>query len=93
MGLRYSDFKSITFVTADSTPYKIGTDSGKEFLSVSTLFLADQDCWVKYNHDTTYNKIYANDYFTSERKIFMITVKRVDTNGTLDVWAEGNSDR
>jgi len=92
LSLRYSDYKEISF-TDTETRYEIGEVNGTKFVSVNTLFLATEDCLINFNGDGFWQKLYKNDYYHFERKLYVIRVKRITTNGNLELWAEGNSER
>lgn len=84
-----SDYKNQAF-TATEVEYIIGTARTVPFMSEHTLFLADQDFQIKINDDALWIPIKGNDYFESFRKIVKLTIKRVTTNGNLEIWSEGN---
>lgn len=90
MGLVFSDYKQISFVIAWSAWYVVGTVSGTEFVSVSTMFYASRDCKIQVNNDTHETLIKAGAYLEFDRKIWRIRVKRDSANGTIDMWFEGN---
>ena len=88
--MRYLDNTSISF-TSSQVEYRIGTDLGTEFKSESLLFRCDQDCYVRFGGDASLQvKIVADTWFEFDKKATRIFVTRITTDGTLDVWAEGN---
>lgn len=84
-----SDYVNQAF-TVSEVVYIIGTARTTPFMSEHTLLLADQDFQIKINDDALWIPIHKNVYFESFRKIVKITVKRVTTNGNLEIWSEGN---
>jgi hypothetical protein len=74
--------------------YVVGSLQGVNFISVSTLFLATEECEVQFNDSGHWIRIHAGPpYFEFYKQIYKITVRRVTTNGTLEVWAEGYKTR
>jgi len=92
MALRYSDYKKVSFTASDGS-YEIGTIGGTKFVSVSTLLLATQDCWVKFNDDSFFQFVHKDDYMDFDRKLYKITYKQDALGGDLEIWAEGNQSR
>lgn len=90
MGLREADYHDMTFGVAWTPFYDVGTNSGRNFLSVSTLIYATEDCWVQCNTDNHETFIRAGVYFTFERQLFRIRVRQATANGTIYLWFEGN---
>lgn len=90
MGLREADFYWRNLPVAWSPWYNVGDTSGRNFLSVSTLIYATQDCWVQCNTDTHETLIRAGTYFTFERQIFRMRWRRDTADGNIYLWFEGN---
>lgn len=84
----HSDYAKIDFAT-DENNYEIGTNIAHLFTSEETTLLTTVDCLIKFNDDTIFQKVYGNDYFVFKRQINKITFKGESTNGTLEIWAEG----
>jgi len=89
-GSLYIDYKRIA-VTDTEQSYTIGTQSGTPFGSERIRFLADEDCYVRFNEPTALQiLIKGKDIWEFEKRVTKIYVVRVSANGNLEVWAEGD---
>ncbi|MCK5644582.1 MAG: hypothetical protein KAJ19_27540 [Gammaproteobacteria bacterium] len=85
----YIDYTSIAFTDTQNEYGFI--DNSVEFVANEIMFLATQDCYIRFvanNSDQILIK--ANSYMTFSRKAKRVWIIRVSTNGTLEMWAEGN---
>lgn len=81
-------------IETESMCYEIGTNGGTRFVSEETLILASVDCWIKINADKFWQPIYIDDdYFISHRKVTTICFKKKNGDGTIEIWAEGDTKR
>lgn len=85
---KYKDYMKIEF-GENEISYRIGKNSGFLLTADSILFLATEECYVKFNNESSYIPIPKGDYFEWGGPIDLIYVKRKTKDGILEVWSEG----
>lgn len=86
---KYIDYSSINFT--DSQVNYMFSDGGDVFVATVITFLATEVCLVRFGSPTAdQHKIKKNTYMKSNKTTREIFIVRDSTNGTVEVWAEGN---
>jgi len=79
--------------TDQCSEYYIGDNAGYRFLSEETTLCSNKDCWIYFNDDSNQCRLIKDCFFTFHSKIFKLRINRVDEDGYVDVWSEGNIKR